>query len=88
MPPKRVTVIGSGNFGSTVACLVGKNCAQSDEFETECRMWVFDEQVDVGGEMKSLVAHINEKHENVKYLPGVGLPENVVAVPDVVEACR
>jgi glycerol-3-phosphate dehydrogenase (NAD+) len=29
---------------------------------------------------------INERHENPKYLPGVGLGENVRAVPDLVEA--
>ena len=31
---------------------------------------------------------INAKHENVKYLPGVKLPENVVAVPSVEDAAR
>jgi glycerol-3-phosphate dehydrogenase len=29
---------------------------------------------------------INEKHENVKYLPGIKLPKNIVAVSDAVEA--
>lgn len=29
---------------------------------------------------------INQDHENKKYLPGVQLPENVVAVPDIGEA--
>lgn len=31
---------------------------------------------------------INEEHENVKYLPGVKLPENVVATPSAVEAAE
>ena len=31
---------------------------------------------------------INEDHENKKYLPGVQLPENVVAVPDIGEAVK
>ena len=31
---------------------------------------------------------INTQHENVKYLAGVPLPTNVVAIPDVVEACK
>jgi glycerol-3-phosphate dehydrogenase (NAD+) len=35
---------------------------------------------------KNLTEIINETHENVKYLPGVKLPENVVAVPDLKEA--
>jgi glycerol-3-phosphate dehydrogenase (NAD+) len=31
---------------------------------------------------------INKDHENVKYLPGVRLPANVAAVPDIQAACR
>jgi glycerol-3-phosphate dehydrogenase (NAD+) len=31
---------------------------------------------------------INEKHENVKYLPGIALPANVVADPDVRSAVK
>jgi hypothetical protein len=31
---------------------------------------------------------INTEHENVKYLPGHKLPENVVAVTDVLETCH
>lgn len=37
---------------------------------------------------RKLTEIINEKHENVKYLPGIKLPENVVAVPDVAEAAK
>lgn len=36
----------------------------------------------------SLLIEINRTHMNEKYLPGVLLPDNVVAVPDVVQACR
>ena len=46
-------------------------------------MWVFEEMVE--GD-KKLTEVINERHENVKYLPGIKLPENVVAVPDIVAA--
>lgn len=45
-------------------------------------MWVFEEMIDG----KKLTEIINTKHENVKYLPGKKLPENVIAVPDIVEA--
>jgi glycerol-3-phosphate dehydrogenase (NAD+) len=31
---------------------------------------------------------INERHENVKYLPGISLPENVVAKADLAEAAK
>lgn len=47
-------------------------------------MGVFEEIVD-GRKLSEI---INEKHENVKYLPGVKLPENVIAVPDLVEATK
>ena len=35
---------------------------------------------------KNLTEIINERHENVKYLPGISLPENVVAVSSAVQA--
>ena len=57
--------------------------AHKDAFEPEVRMWVFEEMVEGG---KKLTEVINERHENVKYLPGIKLPENVVAVPDIVNA--
>ena len=37
-------------------------------------MWVFEEQVNG----RNLTEIINQDHENVKYLPGMKLPENVV----------
>lgn len=37
---------------------------------------------------KNLTEIINERHENVKYLPGIKLPENIVAVPDAVKAAE
>jgi len=39
-------------------------------------------------EEKKLSEIINTTHENVKYLPGVTLPSNVVAVPDLAEAVK
>ena len=39
-------------------------------------MWVYEEIVD--GEKLSEI--INKRHENVKYLPGEKLPENVVSI--------
>jgi len=35
---------------------------------------------------RKLTEIINSDHENVKYMPGIKLPESVVAIPDVVEA--
>jgi len=53
-------------------------------------MWVYEEMVEcpVDGSQKKLTEVINTHHENVKYLPGIKLPENIVAVPDLAEACK
>ena len=47
-------------------------------------MWVYEEMI----EGRKLTEIINEDHENVKYLPGVKLPENVRAVPELLDAAR
>jgi glycerol-3-phosphate dehydrogenase (NAD+) len=47
-------------------------------------MYVYDELVD--GE--SLVHIINTRHENVKFLPGVQFPANVVAIGDLAKAAE
>ena len=47
-------------------------------------MWVYEEMI----EGRKLTEIINEDHENVKYLPGVKLPENVIAVPELLDAAR
>ncbi|OHT09130.1 NAD-dependent glycerol-3-phosphate dehydrogenase family protein [Tritrichomonas foetus] len=81
----RVCVVGSGNFGSTMAKVIAENIVAKDlkDFEKEVRMFVYDELID--GE--SIVDIINKKHENVKYLAGIKLPENIVAYRDLGEAC-
>ncbi|XP_044734107.1 glycerol-3-phosphate dehydrogenase [NAD(+)], cytoplasmic isoform X2 [Chrysoperla carnea] len=85
MPNKKsVCIIGSGNWGSAIAKIVGVNCKRLDYFEDRVTMYVYEEMIDG----KKLTEIINTTHENVKYLPGHKLPENVVAVPDVVEAAK
>merc|ERR1711997_662880 len=80
MAPKKVCIVGSGNWGSAIARLVGYNAARlPDRFQKEVAMWVFEEEVNG----RKLTEIINTDHENVKYLPGRSLPENVVAIPDV-----
>jgi glycerol-3-phosphate dehydrogenase len=37
---------------------------------------------------RKLTELINEKHENVKYLPDIKLPENVVANPSATETAK
>jgi len=81
---EKVAVIGSGNWGSAIAKIVGRNVLdQPDKFDPEVRMWVFEETV----KGKNLTSIINTEHENVKYLPGIKFTENVVACPDVGDAC-
>jgi glycerol-3-phosphate dehydrogenase (NAD+) len=86
----KVTIVGSGAWGSSIATKIGRNCARLPFFEETVKMWVYEEMVDVEGcdEKQKLTEVINTKHENVKYLPGITLPENVVAVADLAEACR
>ncbi|KAG5838998.1 hypothetical protein ANANG_G00229690 [Anguilla anguilla] len=79
---KKICIIGSGNWGSAIAKIVGANAAQNAKFDSRVNMWVFEEMVDG----RKLTEIINTQHENVKYLPGHKLPHNVIAVPDLVEA--
>ncbi|KAL3837377.1 hypothetical protein ACJMK2_022739 [Sinanodonta woodiana] len=80
---KRVCIIGSGNWGSAIAKIIGNNVvAMSDQFHTEVRMWVFEEMING----RKLTEIINQDHENVKYLPGIKIPTNVIAIPDVKES--
>ncbi|XP_055923688.1 glycerol-3-phosphate dehydrogenase [NAD(+)], cytoplasmic isoform X2 [Eupeodes corollae] len=79
-----VCIVGSGNWGSAIAKIVGKNAAKLPEFDERVTMYVYEEMIDG----KKLTEIINTTHENVKYLPGHKLPPNVVAVPDIVEAAK
>eukprot|EP00761_Pharyngomonas_kirbyi_P012623 gb/GECH01012650.1/.p1 GENE.gb/GECH01012650.1/~~gb/GECH01012650.1/.p1 ORF type:complete len:358 (+),score=101.67 gb/GECH01012650.1/:1-1074(+) len=91
---ERVAVIGSGNWGSTIAKLVGEHIQQrrkqteenvdGPEFESEVKMWVYEEEI----EGKKLTEIINSQHENVKYLPNVKLPENIIASPDAQDTVK
>merc|ERR1719146_449703 len=85
-----VCVVGSGNWGSTAAKIIGENIrdgAASKYFSDEVRMWVFEEDVKQGdGSARKLSEIINNDHENVKYLPGIKLPANVKAIIDVKKA--
>lgn len=52
-------------------------------------MWVYEEMIEQGdGSQQKLTNIINNRHENVKYLPGIRLPDNVKAVADLAEACQ
>ena len=65
--------------GSAIARIIGANVLEHPEFDDKVMMWVFEEIVNG----KKLTEIINEKHENVKYLPGFTLPDNVVSCSHV-----
>ncbi|VEL15567.1 unnamed protein product, partial [Protopolystoma xenopodis] len=81
---RSISIIGSGNWGSTIAKIIGTNVLKSPSYQPKVKMWVFEEQVD-GRKLSEI---INTSHENPKYLPGVNLPQNVVAIPDLSECTR
>lgn len=60
--------------GSAIAKIIGTNAARLDSLDSCVKMWVYEEMIDG----KKLTEIINTTHENVKYLPGKKLPENVV----------
>lgn len=85
MSKEKVCIVGSGNWGSAIARIAGINAKKhSDVFEEEVTMYVHEEEVD-GRPLSEL---INEKHENVKYLPGVQLGSNIRAEPDLANALK
>lgn len=67
--------------GSAIAKVIGNNVKNLSEFETEIKMWVFEEEING----RKLTEIINTDHENVKYLPGHKIPENVVCMIIFVE---
>ncbi|KAJ1989493.1 glycerol-3-phosphate dehydrogenase [Dimargaris cristalligena] len=81
---EKVCIIGSGNWGTAVAKIVGNNVTRFPHIDSKVMMWVFEEQVDG----TPLTEVINTRHENTKYLPGIQLPANVVAEPNLLKAAR
>lgn len=81
----RVTVVGSGNWGSVAAKLIASNTLKLGSFHEQVRMWVFEETLPSGEKLTDV---INRTNENVKYLPGIKLGKNVVADPDLENAVK
>ena len=58
-----------------IAKIVGSNVTANPEtFENRVTMYVYEEVIN-GVKLSEI---INREHENVKYLPGCKLPDNVV----------
>ncbi|RWS31966.1 glycerol-3-phosphate dehydrogenase [NAD(+)]: cytoplasmic-like isoform X2 [Leptotrombidium deliense] len=81
---KKVCLIGSGNWGSAIAKIVGVNVKKFDCFDKEVKMYVYEEMVDG----RKLTEIINKDHENVKYLKGHKFTDSIKAVPDVLETAK
>ena len=76
----------SGAFFFSSASHIGERVRQlQGEYDERILMWCKEETLDNG---KKLTEVINEEHQNVKYLPGQIIPDNVVAVPDLRESVQ
>ncbi|WVQ82422.1 glycerol-3-phosphate dehydrogenase (NAD(+)) [Cryptococcus sp. DSM 104549] len=86
MGKEKVAIIGSGNWGMAIARLAGLNVTKHNDVFDDSRVpvWVYEEEY----EGRKLTEIINTDHENTKYLPGVKLTENIVAVPDLRETVK
>jgi glycerol-3-phosphate dehydrogenase (NAD+) len=79
---EKIAMVGSGNFGSALVRILGRNALKHDVFDNEVKMYVYEEMIDG----KPLTKIINETNENVKYLKGAKFTPNVVADPDITSA--
>lgn len=68
----RVAVLGAGSWGTALAALLARNGHQT-------LLW---------GRNAEQVRTINENHENTRYLPGIALPETLVASTDLPATVR
>jgi len=85
---KRVTVVGSGNWGMAIATIIAGNTAKHAILHNDLTVYMFDEEVEHKGKKRKLSELFNETKENVKYLPGVTLPSHVKAEPDLKKAVK
>jgi glycerol-3-phosphate dehydrogenase (NAD+) len=86
--PKKVCIVGSGNWGCAIAKIIAFNTARHADFKDEVAMWMFEEEIEHDGVKRKLSEVFNEKNENVKYLPGIVLPGNITAEPDLKKAAE
>ncbi|MBT5485318.1 MAG: NAD(P)H-dependent glycerol-3-phosphate dehydrogenase, partial [Gammaproteobacteria bacterium] len=72
MPVKNVAVLGGGSFGTVVANIIAHN-------NHKTLLWMRD---------KEQVLSLNNLHENINYLPGYKIHEDVVATDDLAAAVK
>lgn len=94
----KIAIVGSGNWGTTIAKVIAENTQENtDIFEKDVQMWVYEEEVPIPKDNKhhtgddspqKLTKVINNLHENIKYLPNIPLPHNIIANPDLVDTVK
>ncbi|CAD2091412.1 glycerol-3-phosphate dehydrogenase, putative [Plasmodium vinckei lentum] len=77
--PLKVSIIGSGSWGTVISKIISENTQRSKIFHPIVRMYVNEEIAD----NEKLSDIINKTKENVKYMKGMKLPNNIVAIPDI-----
>lgn len=81
-------MVGGGSFGSAIAnrlaLNVGPTGDSKEQYESEVQMWLYDEII----EGRKLSEIINESHENIKYLPGIKLPNNLHVTIDMAKTVQ
>lgn len=84
-----INSVNNNNFrGTTAAKIISENITsfeEKDQFDQTVVMWVWEETLPDG---RLLSKVINNEKENVKYLPGIKLPLNLLAVTDLEEAVK
>ncbi|SOV15473.1 glycerol-3-phosphate dehydrogenase, putative [Plasmodium gaboni] len=79
--PLKVSIIGSGNWGTVVSKIIGINAQKLKIFHPIVKMYVKEEIV----EEEKLSDIINKKKENIKYMKGMKIPENILAISNLKE---
>ncbi|XP_032577016.1 titin isoform X2 [Drosophila sechellia] len=79
----KICIIGAEGWGSAIAAVVSNNVLEGD-FDSRVHLYVYDEMI----RDTALSEIINTRHENFKYLPGIKLPNNLIAMNDLLEAAQ
>lgn len=79
----KVCIIGAESWGSAISTAVCKNVLNGG-FDERVHIYVYDELI----RSNYLSEVMNERHENIKYLPGIKLDKNLIAVNDLLEAAK
>src|SRR5665647_2307510 len=64
---KKIAVLGAGAWGTVIAKMLAENGHRVN-------LWSYDREV---------AKQINEEHQNKSFVPGVILPDNIIASDDV-----